>query len=123
MDAQEMSMSNSSDALVGAAGMKPRKRGLSAEIDRGREHRRVHAENLIRVMPLLAEQSGQRDVQFGRIARARIQRNRIEPQPVLRVGEHGPDHHLGGSVHAVHGGNVTPAPPGASTGFQLSLPN
>jgi hypothetical protein len=30
-----MSMSNSSDALVGAAGMKPRNRGLSAEITAG----------------------------------------------------------------------------------------
>ena len=35
IDAQETSMSNSSDALVGAAGMKPRKRGLSAEITAG----------------------------------------------------------------------------------------
>ena len=35
IDAHEMSMSNSSDALVGAAGMKPRKRGLSAEITAG----------------------------------------------------------------------------------------
>jgi hypothetical protein len=35
MDAHETSMSNSSDALVGAAGMKPRKRGLSAEITAG----------------------------------------------------------------------------------------
>jgi hypothetical protein len=35
MDAQEMSMSNSSEAFVGAAGMNPRKRGLSAEITAG----------------------------------------------------------------------------------------
>ena len=35
MDAQEMSMSNNRAALVGAAGMKPRKRGLSAEITAG----------------------------------------------------------------------------------------
>ena len=35
IDAQEISMSNSSAALVGAAGMKPRKRGLSAEITAG----------------------------------------------------------------------------------------
>ena len=35
MDAHEMSMSNSSDAFVGAAGMKPRKRGLSAEMTAG----------------------------------------------------------------------------------------
>ncbi len=35
IDAQEISMSNSSEALVGAAGMKPRKRGLSAEITAG----------------------------------------------------------------------------------------
>ena len=35
MEAQETSMSNSSEALVGAAGMKPRKRGLSAEITAG----------------------------------------------------------------------------------------
>jgi hypothetical protein len=38
IDAQEMSMSNSSAALVGAAGMKPRKRGLSAEITAGARH-------------------------------------------------------------------------------------
>ena len=31
-------MSNSSAALVGAAGMKPRKRGLSAEITAGARH-------------------------------------------------------------------------------------
>jgi hypothetical protein len=35
MEAQETSMSNSSDAFVGAAGMKPRKRELSAEITVG----------------------------------------------------------------------------------------
>ena len=35
IDAHEMSMSNSSEALVGAAGMNPRKRGLSAEITAG----------------------------------------------------------------------------------------
>ena len=35
IDAQEISMSNSSAALVGAAGMKPRKRGLSAEMTAG----------------------------------------------------------------------------------------
>ena len=35
IDAHETSMSNSSEALVGAAGMKPRKRGLSAEITAG----------------------------------------------------------------------------------------
>ncbi len=34
-DAHEITMSNSSDAFVGAAGMKPRKRGLSAEITAG----------------------------------------------------------------------------------------
>ena len=34
-DAHETTMSNSSAALVGAAGMKPRKRGLSAEITAG----------------------------------------------------------------------------------------
>ena len=35
IEAQETSMSNSSEALVGAAGMKPRKRGLSAEMTAG----------------------------------------------------------------------------------------
>jgi len=35
MEAQDTSMSNSSAAFVGAAGMKPRKRGLSAEITAG----------------------------------------------------------------------------------------
>ena len=35
IEAQETSMSNSSAALVGAAGMKPRKRGLSAEMTAG----------------------------------------------------------------------------------------
>jgi len=35
MEAQETSMSNSNAALVGAAGMKPRNRGLSAEITVG----------------------------------------------------------------------------------------
>ena len=35
MDAQEMSMSNRSEALVGAAGMKPRNLGLSAESTAG----------------------------------------------------------------------------------------
>ena len=35
IDAHETSMSNSSEALVGAAGMNPRKRGLSAEITAG----------------------------------------------------------------------------------------
>jgi hypothetical protein len=35
IDAHEMSMSNSSEALVGAAGMNPRKRGLSAEMTAG----------------------------------------------------------------------------------------
>ena len=38
IEAHEISMSNSSDALVGAAGMKPRKRGLSAEITAGARH-------------------------------------------------------------------------------------
>ncbi len=35
IEAQETSMSKESAALVGAAGMKPRKRGLSAEITDG----------------------------------------------------------------------------------------
>ena len=35
IDAHEISMSNSSEALVGAAGMNPRKRGLSAEMTAG----------------------------------------------------------------------------------------
>ena len=38
IEAQETSMSNSSAAFVGAAGMKPRKRGLSAEITAGATH-------------------------------------------------------------------------------------
>src|ERR1700733_15899776 len=38
IDAHEISMSNSSDALVGAAGMKPRNRGLSAEMTAGARH-------------------------------------------------------------------------------------
>jgi hypothetical protein len=35
MDAQDTSMSNRSDAFVGAAGMNPRNRGLSAEMTLG----------------------------------------------------------------------------------------
>ena len=38
IEAQDTSMSNSSAALVGAAGMKPRNRGLSAEITAGATH-------------------------------------------------------------------------------------
>ena len=35
IEAHDTSMSNSSDAFVGADGMNPRKRGLSAEITAG----------------------------------------------------------------------------------------
>ncbi len=35
IEAHDTSMSNSSDAFVGAAGMNPRKRGLSAEMTAG----------------------------------------------------------------------------------------
>ena len=103
MDAQEISMSNSSEALVGAAGMNPRKRGLSAEITAGAMHRRVHAEHLVGSVRPGAGQPLQGRVELGRVPGALVERDRVQPQPVLRVGEHGPDHRLRCRIHTVHG--------------------
>ncbi len=71
--------------------------------DGWRERRGVHAQHLVRVMAVVAEQPGQRDVQFGRVAGALVERHRVKPQPVFGVGEHGPDHLLCRGVHAMHG--------------------
>src|ERR1035437_1200274 len=97
IDAQEMSMSNSRAALVGAAGMKPRKGGLSAGITPGA------------MTDASPPTPAQRRLQFRRILRAVVQRNRVQPQPVLRVGEHRPDHRLRCRIHTVHGRKVEPA--------------
>ena len=49
-------MSKSSDAFVGAFGMKARNRGLSIEIDGGREVLREQLKHLARVVAVLVEQ-------------------------------------------------------------------
>ena len=52
IEAHDTSMSNSRLALVGAAGMKPRNRGLSAEMTLGAIDRGVDAEHLVEVASL-----------------------------------------------------------------------
>ncbi len=98
MDAHEMSMSNSSDAFVGAAGMKPRNRGLSAEMTAGARNAAYTPSTWSGIVRFFVQQPAEREVEFGRIARALVQRHRIQPEPVLRVGQHGPDHLLGDGV-------------------------
>ena len=88
IDAHEISMSNSSEALVGAAGMNPRKRGLSAEITAGAMAAGPDTEHLIRIVRPGARQPRKRRVELGRVPRTLVQRDRVQPQPVLRVGEH-----------------------------------
>ena len=88
IDAQEISMSNSSDALVGAAGMKPRKRGLSAEITAGAITDAYTPSTWSGLCGSALGSPVQRRVKLGRVPGALVQRNRVQPQPVLRVGEH-----------------------------------
>ena len=73
---------------------------------RGSQARGVHAEHLVRVVRQVAQQAAQRGVERGRVARALVQRDRVQPQPVLRVREYRPDHLLCGGIDAVHGRNV-----------------
>ena len=68
IEAHETSMSNSSDAFVGADGMKPRNRGLSAEITAGAIVGGVDAEHLVGVGALLAEQAAEDGVERPRAA-------------------------------------------------------
>ena len=106
IEAQETSMSNSSAALVGAAGMKPRNRGLSAEITAGASTE-VYAPStwsgLCGSSPISPSSTA---VMASASGLAAVQRHRVEAQPVLRVGEYRADHHLGGRVHTVHAANL-----------------
>ena len=69
---------------------------------RGGQARGVHAEHLVRVVRQVAEQAPHGEVELGRVAGALVQRDRVKPQPVLRVREHRPDHLLRGGIDTVH---------------------
>ena len=71
-------------------------------------HRGVHAQHLVRVVRLVTKQAPQRGIEFGRVPRAFIQRDWVQPQPVLRIRQHRPDHLLRRGIHAMHGRNLEP---------------
>src|SRR6185437_12269706 len=71
--------------------------------DGGRHHRRPDAEHLVGGVRFGTGQPRKRRVELGRIPGPLIQRDRVQPQPVLRVGEHRPDHRLRCRIHTVHG--------------------
>ena len=56
--------------------------------DGGRHDRGVDAEHLVGIVRPGAGQPLQRRVELGRVPGALVQRDRVQPQPVLRVGEH-----------------------------------
>ena len=74
IDAQEISMSNSSAALVGAAGMKPRKRGLSAEITAGATTEVYTPSTWSGLCGSGPSSPLQRRLELGRVPRALVQR-------------------------------------------------
>jgi hypothetical protein len=94
-------MSHNSDAFVGASGMKPRKRGLSAEITVGAMID-VYPQHLIGLPPLFRDDPGEEISQFLCRPRAPIDRNWFEPQPVLHEGKSSTDHAVGSFVDCVH---------------------
>ena len=85
-EAQETTMSNSSAALVGAAGMKDEEARAVAGDHRRGQVVGVHRQHLSRVVPLGAEQPGQHRVQLRPVARV-VQRHRVELEPVPHVVE------------------------------------
>ena len=93
-------MSNSRLALVGAAGMKPRNRGLSAEITLGAitERRRPAPRPAPAAIP---DHAVEALVQLAAAA-SLVQRDRVHPQPVLGVRQDAAHHLLGRLIDAVH---------------------
>ena len=94
-------MSNSRLALVGAAGMKPRNRGLSAEITLG-AITEVYTPSTSSGCAALADQTVEAVVQLVGGQHTLVQRNRVHPQPVLGVRQHAAHHLLGRLVDLVH---------------------
>ena len=87
IEAQDTSMSNSRLALVGAAGMKPRNRGLSAEMMLGAITEEYTPSTSSGCRGVSPDQPVQPLVQLVGGQRALVQRHRIHPQPVLGVRE------------------------------------
>jgi hypothetical protein len=97
------SMSNSRLAFVGAAGMKPRNRGLSAEITLGAitdvytpstSSGCLGASQINPVKALVQLVGGQHTL---------VEGHGVHPQPVLGVRQHAAHHLLCGFVDVVHG--------------------
>jgi hypothetical protein len=102
IDAHETSMSNSSAALVGARGNEAEE-ARAVRRDHGRRQRRgVDAEHLVRVVAGVGQQAAGDGGEVVRRPGQPVEGTGVEPQPVLRVREHRPDHLLGGGVHVVH---------------------
>ena len=102
IEAQDTSMSNSRLAFVGAAGMNPRNRGLSAEITLGATTE-VYTPS---TSPGAVACRGSRRrgvVQLVGRQRALVEGHRIHPQPILGVRENAAHHPLGVLVDLVHG--------------------
>ena len=103
IDAQETNMSNTRLAFVGAAGMKPRKRGLSAEITLGAitdvytPSTSSGGRGVSRITP------SRRSYSSSARKHALVERHGIHPQSVLGVREHAAHHVLGVLVDLVHG--------------------
>ena len=103
MEAQDTSMSNSRLAFVGAAGMKPRNRGLSAEITLGAitdvytpstSSGCLGASQINPVKAFVQLVGGQP---------ALVEGHGVHSQPVLGVRQHAAHHLLCGFVDLVHG--------------------
>ena len=105
IDAHDTIMSNSNDALVGAAGMNARKRGLSHEITDGREHLAVETQHVRGVVAGRADQRGYEGRELVGCDGV-VERNRVERQPIAHVVEHGIGDALGALVEAMHVGET-----------------
>ena len=114
MEAQDTSMSNSRLAFVGAAGMKPRNRGLSAEITLGAitdVYKPSTSSGCLcasQINPVKAF------VQLVGGQPALVEGHGVHLQPVLGVRQHAAHHLLCGFVDLVHG-DFTPLAISCST--------
>ena len=103
MEAQDTSMSNSRLAFVGAAGMKPRNRGLSAEITLGAITDVYTPSTSSGCLGASQINPSRRSYSSSAGSPPLVEGHRVHSQPVLGVRQHAAHHLLCGFVDLVHG--------------------
>ena len=87
-DAHDTTMSNSSDALVGAAGINARNRGLSHEITAGASTSSKSSSTSLGIVAGRLDQVRRTSAASSTGVDRVVERHRIEREPLARVREH-----------------------------------